>query len=797
MPIRHKLTAVIMLTSMLVLLLIGSFFVAVEIYSSRTSLEHEITSLANTLSASSKRLLLTNRFDKSANILASLSSQDNVRAAYLFDWDGAPVDEYLDRSYSQFLLQMIPLDFPNPDELFWTQLEQKQVNFNWQYFSLFMPIQHDGKQIGTIYLLSDLQHLYARLSLVLLVVLIAQAILLGCSWTLAGKLQRPVSDPILKLVEAMTTISQQSDYSVRVEKHGQDEIGLLVDGFNRMLEQIECHRHELVQHQESLEQTVAQRTDALRSAISVLEIAKRQAEVANEAKSQFLANITHELRTPLIGVLGMNELLFRTTLSEQQQMLTTTVQKSGEDLLALINDVLDFSKIEAGKMKLEVGEFYLYQTVEDVLESLAGQAVAKGLTLYTDISRAATGKVKTDEPRIRQILLNLLGNAIKFTERGSVRINLRCEPGLSGLDRYTIDVVDSGIGMDEKSQEQVFSAFYQADGTDTRRHQGTGLGLAIVQQLVELLGGSVSLDSSPGHGSSFQVVLNLPSVAPAKFELPDQLAQQPLLLHVDDEECRGILFDRLTEMGFSVRTSSSPADAWYQITTAVRTGKDFPLLILSGATTLPDGQPLYRAVREISSPHLSRRFLLLERTQSVALEKSEYKLYLPVGWTRLHTVLCQSWHELHLVEKESLEKGRAVADNHKKNSLSILLLSSGVADRELVKLLLLDLPINVDAVENFEQFALCLKQKSFATVIVDVATLPLMPLVDCCRKLPAETGLIVLHSNAENIAGFDSLTSALLEKPFKREKLLELLSSSAGVPVLTEMDKSSLSGVGS
>lgn len=777
------------LISVLILTLVSSLYLAEEVYSSRTFLDREMTTLGSTLGDSCKKLLMLRQIEATEEILASLQVQPNIRAAYLFDEDGTPVAEYLDPSAMQFIMEVIPLDFPDSEDRFWTDLKARKETSSWRHFGLFLPIQHGDRQIGSIYLMSDLRDLYGRLSGVVFLLLSMLGLLLFCSWWLAGKLQRPVSAPLLSLVDTMGTISQSRDYSLRAQKQGQDEVGLLVDGFNRMLTQIEVNRQELVDHQQSLEVTVEKRTDELRQMVTVLESAKQQAEAASEAKSQFLANITHELRTPLIGVLGMNELMFRTSMNEQQQMLATTVQQSGEELLTLINNVLDFSKIEAGKLQLEETEFALYQVVDEVLNLLDGLATEKGVSLYSQIPLAATCRVLGDRVRFRQILMNLVGNAIKFTEQGSVTINLNCR--YSGADEvvFSLEVVDTGIGMDAEAQQQIFSAFYQADGSHTRRYGGTGLGLAIVLQLVQLLEGDVELESSVGKGSCFRVGFSLPLAAASTMKLPESLPQQPVLIYTPDCVYQQILASRLTALGMSVVTADSVADVWYQLGSAGRSGQPFQLAFISADAVLPDGQSLYLAVRDQPNLGRLRRILLLKHSQSIEVRNQERKLYLPISWDNLYETLCQSWHELHLVEKSLVESPVVVEPEEPAVRVKLLLAGGKVAGRELMKISLADLPIAVETAADFSQLQKKSQANRYNAILLDAATLPLEQLLNFCRQQQSSS-LFVLCSAADDISKLLPLISGTIDKPYRRSQLLPLLQPLLDAAVCLELQPS-------
>ncbi len=775
LSIRKKLTALMMLVSVLILLLVSSLYIAEEVYSSRTFLEREMTTLGTTLGDSCKKLLMLRRIDTTEEILASLQAQPNIHAAYLFDEDGTPVAQYLDPSEMKFILSIIPRDFVDPDNKFWTKLSRPKITSSWQHFSLFLPIQHGDRTVGSLYLVSDLHDLYGRLSGVVFVTLLLLGLLVFFSWWLAGQFQRPVSVPLLNLAETMSSISQSKNYSLRAERQGRDEVGLLVDGFNHMLGQIETNRQELVDHQQSLEATVDKRTEELQQVISVLEVAKQQAESASEAKSQFLANITHELRTPLIGVLGMNELMFRTTMDVQQQMLATTVQHSGEDLLTLINNVLDFSKIEAGKLQLEEEEFALYRVVEEVLTLLAGPATEKGLSLYSEIPLTATCRVLGDEVRIRQILMNLIGNAVKFTEHGSVTITLSCGCPTTDAAEFSIEIIDTGIGMDEETQQQIFSAFYQADASHTRKYGGTGLGLAIVLQLVQLLEGDVQLESSVGSGSTFRVGFTLPLAAASELSLPETLRQQPVLIYTLDPVCQQQLSNRLHALGMKVVTAESVEDAWYQLASAGRAGKPFQLMFLSADALLPDGQLLYLAIREDQNLVGMRRLLLLTPAQSIEPHEQERKLYLPVGWDNLHETLCQSWHELHLVKNVPQTKKELAAENESATQARILLVGGSVASRELLKISMVELPIDIEDAADFSQLQDKTEYNTYDAVFLDVAAIPSDRLLSYCRQQHVSSYLWLLCSLSDDVTELLPHVAGRIEKPVKREQLQSIL----------------------
>ena len=339
--------------------------------------------------------------------------------------------------------------------------------------------------------------------------------------------------------------------------------------------------------------------DHLRESNRQLDQALQQAQAAARAKSAFLAMITHELRTPMNGVIGMASLLLDTPLTEEQRSFTQTIQQCGEAQLSLINDVLECSKIEAGKLELETLDFHLRTTVEDVLSQFAERAQRKGLEITGLVHAAVPNALRGDPGRLRQVLTNFVGNAVKFTERGEVTLQAFLESDTPDGVTIKFEVTDSGIGISEEVQGRLFQAFTQADSSTTRKYGGTGLGLAISKQLVELMGGSVGLRSRPGEGTTFWCTATFqkqpvcsPAIVPSA-----ELSGRRILIVDDNESNRTILHHLVSGWGMQDRQAKNAAEAMQMLEEAAAKGEPYDAAVLDMLMPDKDGLQLAQDIK--------------------------------------------------------------------------------------------------------------------------------------------------------------------------------------------------------
>jgi signal transduction histidine kinase/DNA-binding response OmpR family regulator/HPt (histidine-containing phosphotransfer) domain-containing protein len=788
----RKLTTMSLLSTGVALACVFVAFTVASVVNGRDNEGRQLSSLAGVVAANSADALVFNNRSLARTLLASLEAKGEISQAALYDRKGKLFAAYSAPTHAG---EEPPAMLESTDENALALANGETARLWPPRMRLYRQVAGSQAQVGVLVIEVDLLPMWRAILRSSGVLGAAMCASLLVSLVLARRFTRSIAAPVTKLIQTAQEVSSSQNYTLRVPHERRDELGTLIDSFNTMLAQIEGRGAALSLHRDELERQVSVRTEQL-------ERAKNAAEAASRAKSAFLATMSHEIRTPMNGVLGMTEMLLGTHLTEAQRNYTRLVKRSGEHLLVIINDILDFSKIEAGKLTIEYINFNLWDLLEDIHTVYTPQAQNKGIALDFDIANDIPVAICGDPNRLRQIMANLLGNAIKFTEQGRIEARVRVASEDSQAVMLRFEVHDTGIGISREARGRLFEAFSQADDSTTRKFGGTGLGLAISKQLVELMGGAIGVDNGAKQGSLFWFTVSFDK---RRVDPDAPGGQQHLLggmrvLVVDEDETTRIALERhLTEWDAACEGVAGARAALDRMATRARAGTPFDAAVLNMELTQSSGLLLAATIKADPLTRPTPIILLSpERLAADPVQRREagvaYQLIEPARAADLFACLGTRPRGVTAPAPQFLPPPRAARGEGAARVRRVLLAEDNPVNVEVAKAMLESLGLQAQVARNGLQALEAARATRFEAVLMDCQ----MPVMDgfaataAIRREEQEAGrartlpIIAITANALQgdreaclAAGMDDY----LSKPFTQAELAGVIGRWIALPL--------------